>query len=60
MRHPLIAVEPQLQMRIIAHNPIVYGLLSTLNGPATSIVAVNGPATFSGSRHESEQVPPHP
>jgi len=45
---------------MIAYNPIVYGLLSTLNGSATSIVAVNGPATFSGSRHESEQVPPHP
>jgi len=39
---------------------IVYGLLSILNGPATSTVAVNGPATFLGSRHESEQVPPHP
>ena len=50
----------QLQTRITAYCPIVYGWLSTLNGPATSIVAVNGPAAFSGSRHESEQVPPHP
>jgi hypothetical protein len=39
---------------------MVYALLSILNGPATSTVAVNGPATFLGSRHESEHVPPHP
>ncbi len=39
---------------------IVSGLLSNLNGPATSTVTVNGPATFFGSRHESEQVPPQP
>ena len=39
---------------------IVYVLLSILNGPATSTVAVKGPATFLGSRHESEHVPPHP
>jgi len=25
-----------------------------------STVAINGPFTFFGSRHESEQVPPHP
>ena len=25
-----------------------------------STVAINGPFTFLGSRHESEQVPPHP
>lgn len=39
---------------------IVSGLLSNLNGPATPTVAVNGPATLFGSRHESEQVSPHP
>ena len=39
---------------------IVKALSSILNGPATSTVAVNGPTTFLGSRHESEQVPPHP
>ena len=39
---------------------IVKALPSILNGPATSTVAVNGPATFLGSRHESEHVPPHP
>ena len=39
---------------------IVKALLSILNGPATSTVAVNGPATFLGSRHESEHVPPQP
>jgi hypothetical protein len=39
---------------------IVNALLSNLKGPANSTVAVNGPATFLGSRHESEQVPPHP
>lgn len=38
----------------------IYGLLSYLNGPAISTLAVNGPATFLGSRHESEQVPPQP
>jgi hypothetical protein len=38
----------------------IKSLLSILNGPATSTVAVNGPATFFGSRHESEHVPPHP
>ena len=38
----------------------VYGLPSILNGPATSTVAVNGPAAFLGSRHESAQVPPQP
>jgi len=39
---------------------IAKALLSNLKGPATSTVAVNGPATFLGSRHESEHVPPHP
>jgi hypothetical protein len=39
---------------------IVKALPSILNGAATSTVAVNGPATFLGSRHESEQVPPQP
>ena len=39
---------------------MMYDLESTLNGPSSSIVAINGPATFWGSRHESEQVPPHP
>lgn len=39
---------------------MVDGFLSTLNGPATLTVAVNVPSTFPGSRHESEQVPPHP
>ena len=39
---------------------IVKALPSILNGPATSTVAVNGPDMFLGSRHESEQVPPHP
>ena len=39
---------------------IVKALLSILNGPATSTVAVNGPATFLGSRHESEHEPPQP
>jgi hypothetical protein len=39
---------------------MVKGLPSILNGPATSAVAVNGPAMFLGSRHESAQVPPHP
>ena len=39
---------------------IVNGLLSTRNGPPMWTVAVNGPATFLGSRHESAQVPPHP
>lgn len=39
---------------------IVKALPSILNGPATSTVAVNGPAKFLGSRHESEHVPPHP
>ena len=39
---------------------IVNGVLSTRNGPSIRTVAVNGPATFFGSRHESEQVPPHP
>ena len=43
-----------------ASDAIVKALLSILNGPATSTVAVNGPATFLGSRHESEHVPPHP
>jgi len=38
----------------------VYGLLSTLNGPADSTVAVKVPFIFEGSRHESEQVPPQP
>ncbi len=38
----------------------VYGSVLTLNGPAISAVAVNGPVTFLGSRHESEQVPPQP
>ncbi len=36
------------------------GFPSTLNGPATSTVAVSVPSKFLGSRHESEQVPPHP
>ena len=39
---------------------IVYDLVSILYGPATATVALNGPATFLGSRHESEQVPPQP
>jgi hypothetical protein len=39
---------------------MMYGLESTLNGPSSSIVAVNGPVISWGSRHESEQVPPHP
>ena len=39
---------------------IVYGSVSILKGPPTSTVAVRGPDTFLGSRHESEQVPPHP
>jgi hypothetical protein len=39
---------------------MVKPVLSNLKGPAISTVAVNGPATFLGSRHESEQVPPHP
>jgi hypothetical protein len=39
---------------------MVKALPSILNGPATSTDAVNGPSTFFGSRHESEQVPPHP
>jgi hypothetical protein len=39
---------------------IVSDLLSNLNGPAISTVAVNGPTTFFGSRHESEQVLPQP
>ena len=39
---------------------ILYGLASTLNGPANSSVAVKGPLEFLGSRHESEHVPPHP
>ena len=39
---------------------MMYGLASTLKGPATSAVAVNVPWTFLGSRHESAQVPPHP
>ena len=39
---------------------IVKALVSILKGPATSAVAVNGPSTFLGSRHESEHVPPHP
>ena len=39
---------------------ILIGVDSTLNGPPISTVAVNGPFTFLGSRHESEQVPPQP
>jgi len=39
---------------------MVYALASILKGPATSTFAVNGPDTFFGSRHESEQVPPQP
>jgi hypothetical protein len=35
-------------------------LVSILNGPSIWSVAVNGPFTSSGSRHESEQVPPQP
>ncbi len=42
------------------HLLILTGLTSILNGPAISTVAVNGPFTFLGSRHESEQVSPHP
>ena len=58
----LPAVDSSLVAAMIALLAIVivYGLLSTLNGPAISTVAVNGPATFLGSRHESEQVLPHP
>jgi hypothetical protein len=33
---------------------------TTLNGPNPSTVAVNGFLKFSGSRHESEHVPPQP
>ena len=39
---------------------IMKALLSILNGPATSTVAVNDPGTFLGSRHESEHEPPQP
>jgi hypothetical protein len=39
---------------------MVQGLLCILKGPAMSTVATNGPFTFLGSRHESEQVPPQP
>jgi hypothetical protein len=34
-----------LSTYVTTYNPILYGLLWTLNGPATLIVAVNGPAT---------------
>jgi len=33
---------------------------SILKGASRWIVAVKGPFTFVGSRHESEQVPPQP
>jgi hypothetical protein len=36
------------------------GLVSTSKGLANWMVPVNGRFTFLGSRHESEQVPPHP
>ncbi|MHC4758663.1 MAG: hypothetical protein ACYTE8_08395 [Planctomycetota bacterium] len=32
----------------------------SLNGLPISTLAVKGPFTFKGSRHESEHVPPHP
>ncbi len=54
---------PPLPAAITGNLPsaeIVSGLLSNLNGPATSTVTVNGPVTFFGSRHESEHVLPQP
>ena len=39
---------------------VVKGFASTLNGPSSVMIAVKGPLKSLGSRHESEQVPPHP
>ena len=36
------------------------GSVLNLNGPPISSVTVKGPLAFLGSRHESEQVLPHP
>jgi hypothetical protein len=36
------------------------GFSVTAKGPGTSGVAVKGPRTPAGSRHESQQVPPQP
>jgi hypothetical protein len=36
------------------------GLVSTWNGLKILTLPVNGRCTFFGSRHESEQTPPHP
>jgi hypothetical protein len=53
--------SPYCDIRHFSATVIVDRLLSTLNGPVTmSTVAVNGPATSFGSRHESGHVPPHP
>jgi len=57
---PVLAALSVAAMTALLAIVIVYGLLSILNGPATSTVAVSIPVTFLGSRHESEQVPPHP
>ena len=39
---------------------VLYGSALISNGEFRSTVAVNGPFTFEGSRHESEHEPPHP
>ena len=36
------------------------GFVSILNGPSTLTIALKGPPTLLGSRHESEHVPPQP
>jgi hypothetical protein len=52
---PAVAVTAVFLARVISK-----GLLSILNGPAISTLAISLPNTFLGSRHESEHVPPQP
>ena len=65
MHNTAMAIGQRFRLPIISGSiaggpAIVYGSLVILNGLPMSTVAINGPCTFLGSRHESEQVPPQP
>lgn len=65
IRHTTIIVGQRFRLPIISGSiaggpAVVYASLVILKGLPTSTVAINGPFTFLGSRHESEQVPPQP
>ena len=55
-------LQPSINLFIWFHffGSSVSGLLCTSNGLKIFTVPVKGRCVFFGSRHESEQVPPHP